>query len=342
MKKTLMCLGASFVVALSANAMAADFTMKIAWAETADPFGHPASAAMYVFKDQAEALSGGKLEVKLYPTAQLGDAKAVLGQVKQGILQSCTSIPSGMIAGRFYKNLNILEIPYIFDNNIIAWRVLNSSTGFFRDLSNDIAQKAGIRPLAFFVEGQRHFTNNTRPLVTAKDMSGLKIRTMEVPAHLEMVKAFGATPTPISWTELYGALQTGVIDGQENPIGNILYAKLYEVQKYLTLDGHVTLINTWVVNEKWFAGLPTDVRKAIVDAASIAEISSRGLSQIKDTVGLKELETKGMKVTVPTPDGLASFRKTAQDKVVPYVRTTVDDVAWIDRLQSEVDKAKSY
>lgn len=330
----------ALVLSLASPLAAAEYNMKLGWAETADPMGHPCSAAMAVFKDYVENLTKGRLEVKLYPAGQLGDAKSMLGQVKKGILQSCASVPSGMIAGRYYKNMNIFDIPYLFDNVTVAWNVLNPSTLFFREFTEDMAAETGLRPLAFFIEGQRHFTNNKVDIKTVQDLKGLKIRTMEVPAHMEMVKAFGASPIPISWLELYSSLQTGVIDGQENPVGNILYAKLYEVQKYLTFDGHVTLLNTWIVNEKWYQKLPADIKAAIQEAAQLAEITNRGLSQIREFVGVDELKKKGMTVTILGSDELAEFQKVAQEKVVPYVTTTVDDAKWIDRIQQEVEKAR--
>lgn len=341
MKKLSICLVLVSLLGVCGSSMAASYTMKLGWAETADPMDHPCSAAMAVFKDYAENATNGRLEVKLFPAAQLGDAKSMLGQLKRGVIQSCASIPSGMIAGRYYKNMNMFDIPYLFENSTIAWRVINPTTKFFKALAEDMAKQTGIRPLAFFIEGQRHFTNNTRPIEKVEDMKGLKIRTMEVPAHMEMVKAFGASPTPISWPELYGALQTGVIDGQENPIGNIIYAKLFEVQKYMTLDGHVTLLNTWSVNEKWFNNLPEDIKKAILEAASVAEITNRGFSQVREVVGLKEIKSKGTKISTLTAENFAQFRKISQEKVTPYIRENMDDISWIDRLQEEVSKANN-
>ncbi len=343
MKKLIFALSIAVLFAVSSSASAAaKYKMKMGWAETADPYGHPGSAAMTVFKDYVENLTAGQLEVKLYPAAQLGDAKSMLAQVKRGVIQSCSSIPSGMIAGRYYKNLNVFEIPYLFKNTSIAWRVLRPSSPFFKDLSEDMAKEIGIRPLAFFIEGQRHFTNNVRAIESAADMKGLKIRTMEVPAHMQMVKAFGATPTPISWVELYGALQTGVIDGQENPIGNILYAKLYEVQKYLTLDGHVTLLNTWVINEKWFNKLPSDIQGAIIQAAEVAAITNRGMSQVSEAVGLQKLQKKDITITVLSQDELANFARISQKSVNPYIQKSLDDKQWLDRILDEIKQAESY
>ena len=343
MRKLVFALSIAMLFSVSTGAFAAaKYQMKMGWAETADPYSHPGSAAMTVFKDYVEKLTGGQLEVKLYPAAQLGDASAMLAQVKKGVIQSCSSIPSGMIAGRYYKNLNIFEIPYLFKNASIAWRVLRPSSQFFKDLSDDMAEASDIRPLAFFIEGQRHFTNNVRPIEKASDMEDLKIRTMEVPAHIELVKAFNATPTPISWVELYGALQTGVIDGQENPIGNILYAKLYEVQKYLTLDGHITLLNTWVINEKWLSELPSDIQKAIFQAAELAAITNLGMSQVAEAVGLQKLQEKDIEITVLSQSELANFARISQERVNPYIKENVDDQKWLERILSEIGQAESY
>jgi TRAP-type C4-dicarboxylate transport system substrate-binding protein len=173
------------------------------------------------------------------------------------------------------------------------------------------------------------------------DFSGLKIRTMDVPAHMEMVKALGASPTPVSWTELYGALQTGVIDGQENPIGNILYAKVYEVQKYLTLDGHVTLLNTWVVNEEWFKKLPAKIKSAVLEAAEVAALTNRGMSQLNDAVGVGELKKK-MQVTVLSDKELETLQKVTQEKVVPFIQNAVEDKVWIEKVKQEISKAEKH
>jgi len=341
MKKLLVVLVLSLVLLLNVvSVMAAEqVVMKLGYAETADPYSHPTSGALNVFKSYVENITSGQLKVELYPAGQLGDASSMLEQVKRGVLQSCASIPSGMIAGKYYNNFNIFDIPYLFPNNVVAWNVLNTRTDFFKEISEDMASKTGMRLLGFFIEGQRHFTNSVREIRTPEDLKGLKIRTMEVPAHMEMVKAMGASPTPVSWLELYSALQTGVVDGQENPIGNILYLKGYEVQKYLTLDGHVTLLNTWVINEKWFAKQSPEIQAAILEAAQIATLTNRGMAELKDTVGLSELKEKGMQVYSPTPEELNQFKVVTQEAVIPYIKENVDDASLINRIQEEVTKA---
>jgi C4-dicarboxylate-binding protein DctP len=316
-------------------------TMKLGWAETADPYSHPTTAALTVFKDYVESSSGGAIEVRLYPAGQLGDAKSLIEQVKKGIIQSCASIPSGMIAGSYYADFNIFDIPYLFSSNAVAWRVLEPKSKFFQDFADSTAKNGGIRPLGYFIEGRRHLTNNVREIRKPEDLKGLKIRTMEVPAHQEMMKAMGAIPTPVSWLELYTALQTGVVNGQENPIGNIVYLKAYEVQKYLTLDGHLTLLNTWVVNEKWYQKLTNTQRAIIREAAEVATLTNRGYSELKDTTGLKELRDKGMKIYSPTAQELAAFKAATQPTVVKYIEKSVKDPSWVKRILKEVQTAES-
>jgi len=329
------------LAAVNIGQAAENVSMKLAWAETADPYSHPTTAALTVFKNYVESSSGGTIDVHIFPAGQLGDAKSMLEQVKKGIIQSCASVPSGMIAGSYYPDFNIFDIPYLFRSNAVAWRVLEPKSKFFQELANSTAKYAGIRPLGFFIEGRRHFTNNVREIRKPEDLKGLKIRTMEVPAHQQMMKAMGAIPTPVSWLELYSALQTGVVNGQENPIGNITYLKAYEVQKYLTLDGHLTLLNTWVVNEQWFKGLTNNQREIIKEAAEVATLVNRGYAELRDTTGIKELKDKGMKIYSPTNQELAAFKAATQPTVVKFIEKSVKDPAWIKRIQKEVKTAEA-
>ncbi|MFA5528740.1 MAG: DctP family TRAP transporter solute-binding subunit [Peptostreptococcales bacterium] len=316
-------------------------TMKVAWAETADPNSHPVSAGMTVFKSTVEGLTGGKLKVELYPGGQLGDAKSMLEQVEHGIIHSCASIPSGLIAGSYYDVFNIFDIPYLFRSDMVTWETLNPSTSFFKEIADNMADYTGIRPVGFFMEGRRHFTNSVREIKKPQDLKGLKIRTMEVPAHMEMVKAMGGTPTPVSWLELYSALQTGVVDGQENPILNIQYLNAPEVQKYLTLDGHITLLNVWTVNEAWFKDLPLAIQVAIKEAVYQSLIVCRGISELSNTLGVKELEEDGMQVYTPTKAELEEFQKVTQEAVLPWVEKNISDKYVLERMMEELKNTEN-
>ena len=142
---------------------------------------------------------------------------------------------SGAIAG-YFKPAMVLDIPYLFSSAPVAWKVLDGKFG--DELAAALLDKTGMRVLAYGETGFRNFTNSKRPIKSPEDLKGLKIRVMETPLYITLVKALGAAPTPIAWTETYTSLQQGVVDGQENPVSVIIQAKFAEVQKYLTLDGH--------------------------------------------------------------------------------------------------------
>ena len=185
-------------------------------------------------------------------------------------------------------------------------------------------EQTGMRNLAFAEVGFRNFTNNVRPIRTPADMKGMKIRVQETPLYVNMVKALGANPTPIAWTETYTALQTRVVDGQENPVPTILMAKLHEVQKYITLDGHVYGVDYFAVNEKFFQSLPADLQYILLDSAKIASGVGRGVSQLISAQGVQTLVDAKIEVYVPTEAELALFRNATQQPVIDWLKTRID------------------
>jgi tripartite ATP-independent transporter DctP family solute receptor len=187
---------------------------------------HHSYAAMMAFKTYVEKATKGRMKVELYPYGRLGDCKSNLEQILAGALQGATP-PDGNLAP-FYKNIQVFSIPYLFSSRKQAYAIIDGKFG--KDLFNDMAKKSGLRVLSVFENGGfRSFTNNKHVIKTADDMKGLKFRVMDIPVHMEMVKALGATPTPVAWMELYSALQTGVVDGQENSALTIIAGSLQEV-----------------------------------------------------------------------------------------------------------------
>lgn len=307
-------------------------TIKLGWAETAERTGHPLSEAAYTFKEYVEAESNGLITVELYPAAQLGDAKSMLQQVEQGIIQCCLSVSNSMFASSYYSDLSFLDIPYLFSSNQQAFDLLYPTTDFFKDLSGNIATATGIRPIAFVVEGARHITNKVREIRTPADLKGIKIRTMEVPAHMKMFEAMGALPTPVAWTELYTALQTGVVDGQENPILNAVYLSAWEVQKYMTLDGHIYLCGMFLMNDDYYNSLDDDL-KAIIDAggAKASEAQFKMMTE-SEASNLALLQEKGIVIYTPTEEELAEFKAVTREAVLPYLKTIMDHPELLDEV----------
>ena len=139
-----------------------------------------------------------------------------------------------------------------------------------------------------------------------------------------MVRALGANPTPIAWTETYTALQTKVVDGQENPVPTILMAKLHEVQKFITLSGHVYGVDWFVINERFFQSLPPDLQYIVLDSAQISSGVGRGLSQMISAQGVQILVDNGNEVYVPTEAELELFRRATQQPVIDWLKTRID------------------
>ena len=211
-----------------------------------------------------------------------------------------------------------------------------------RHMMDDMAEKLAIRPLAFYENGGfRNYTNSKRPLRTAADLKGLKIRTMNNPLHMEIVRNLGASPTPISWKELYSALQTGVVDGQENSVPTFRVPKLEEVQKYMILDGHVYSFTTIMVNEKWLRSLPQELQQAVFQAGAVCRTVHNGLCILEEQKDIDELRKKGLDIYAPPLEVKEEFRKLTQAPAIEWLRKQDGiDGKLLDELLAEVDSVE--
>jgi tripartite ATP-independent transporter DctP family solute receptor len=293
--------------------------LKLAHADATDIFTSRKHAQCLTFANLVNARSGGRIEVQVYGAGALGAEREYVESIMAGTVQA--GIASGVMGG-FLPEAMVTDIPYLFPSATIAWEVLDGAFG--EKLSDLLLEKTGLRNLAFAEVGFRHFTNSKRPIHTPEDMKGLKIRVMETPLFVTMVEALGANPTPIAWTECYTALQSGVVDGEENPISTINFAKFQEVQKYLTLDGHVYGVDWFVMNNEFFESLPEDLQYIILDCAKISSGVGRGLQQLNSSVvGLQALEEAGMEIYAPTEEEKALFKEAAQGPVIDWLQTKI-------------------
>ena len=233
----------------------APIVLKLAHADATDVFTSRKHAQCMIFANLVNARGGGRIEVQVYGAGTLGAEREYVEAIMAGTVQA--GIASGVMGG-FLREAMVTDIPYLFPSASIAWKVLDGPFG--DKLSNLLLEKTGLRNLAFAEVGFRHFTNDARPIKSPADVKGLKIRVQENPLFMTLIKALGGNPTPIAWTEVYTALQTGVVDGHENPISSTVFAKIYEVQKYLTLDGHVYGVDWFVISNKFFKSLPEDLQ----------------------------------------------------------------------------------
>ena len=263
----------------------------------------------------------GQIEVKLFPNGQLGKDNEVIQQVRDGIVESTISSAGGI--AQHYPLVGVFDIPFAFPNIAVANRVIDQRSDFGKKFSADLEKKTGLKVLGLIDSGGFFaFSNSKRPITSVADMDGLRIRTMTLPTHQAMVSSLGGKPTPLPWAEVYTALQTGVADGQMNPIPIIAFAKFDEVQKYLSITNHVITPYIWTINKDFYDGLSAEHREIIDWASEVATEAGRGVSRVIEASekGLPALSEK-MEVNVVSPAELEKFAAAAQ----PAVRKLIDE-----------------
>jgi tripartite ATP-independent transporter DctP family solute receptor len=322
------------VLGLKISHAAGTVEIKFAHVDPADVFTSKKGAAGVTFKNIVEA-EDPSLAVQLFPAGQIGGERELIEATKLGTTQM--SMVSAAIA-TYFKEAQILDIPYLFSSAPVAWKVMDGWFG--KELADECLKKTGMRVLAYGETGFRNFTSSKAMIKSPDEMKGMKIRVMESPIYVNMIKALGAAPTPIPWPETYTALQQKVVDGQENPVSVIMQAKFFEVQKYLTLDGHSYGVDFILINDKFFQSLPAESRMVIKRAAVIAGWAGRSIQQINSAIGVGQLKEKGMEIYRPTDQQLAQFRGATQKPVIDYLETQVSK-EWISKLMKAVQEAEA-
>ncbi len=306
---------------VAAGLLASLMTVGAASAQTALKIGHGHSdkhsfhLAMQKFQEALETKLPGAFEVTIYPQAQLGSEREMQEQLTTGSLEMTVT---GVLA-IFEPKITLLELPYLFRDREHIKKGQDSEA--VAELTATLPVK-GVRLVGFLENGFRNITNSVRPIITPEDVKGLKIRTPENPAQIETFTAFGASPTPMPFSELYAALRQGVVDGQENPLQNIHDGKLFEVQKHLALTGHIYNSAYVIVSESFFQGLPTDQQTAIREATTEAGDWQFDYIAQRDQELLGLLKEGGMSVTEPDQ---AAFRAAAAPAYEAFYAKFGDD-----------------
>ena len=318
---SLITAAATAACLISATATAAEVTIRVGHLNPEGAFESHSGAMTTVFKSLVESASGGEIEVKLYPNGQLGKDNEVIQQVRDGIVESTISSAGGI--AQHYPLVGVFDIPFAFPNISVANQVIDQRSEFGKKFSADLEAKTGLKVLGMIDSGGFFaFSNSKRPIRTVEDMKGLRIRTMTLPTHETLVSSLGGKPTPLPWAEVYTALQTGVADGQMNPIPIIAFANFDEVQKYLSITNHVITPYIWTMNGEFYANLSPEHR-AIVDWASeVATEAGRGVSRVIEASdkGLPRLAEK-MEVNAVSPEELEKFAAATQ----PAVRELISE-----------------
>lgn len=268
--------------------------------------GKPGSlfeASVEEFAKRANAKLGDKAEVQVFGSSQLGKDKELLQKLKLG--QITFSLPSSVMSS-VADEFGVFEMPYIIKDREHMKRVQGA-------IGESVLQKAvnnkGYQILAYWENGFRHITNNTRPINTPEDLKGVKLRTPKGAWRVKMFKLYGANPTPMAFSEVFTALKTNVIDGQENPYAQIWSAKFQEVQKYLSITGHVYTPAYVLVSKEHFAKLPEDVQKILMETAQETQAFVYDLAAQLETDLLQNLKDGGITVNTADKDAFIAASK---------------------------------
>ncbi len=273
--------------------------------------GEPGSlfqASAEEFAKRANAKLGGKAKVVVFGSSQLGGDKEMLQKLKLGTLDM--ALPSTVMSSEV-DLFGVFEMPYLVKDRAHMGRI--EKDVFWPKLAPE-AEKKGLKVLAVWENGYRQITNSKRPIKVPADLQGIKLRVPEGKWRLKMFQAYGANPSPMKFSELFTALQTGVMDGQENPFTQIYSAKLQEVQKFLSLSDHVYTPAYLTVGSRHWNTLPPDVRKVLEDTAKETQAYVYETAAKAETELLGKLKQAGMQVNEVDKDAFVAASKSIYEE----------------------------
>ena len=288
-------------------------------------------AAKLLAEEVAKA-SGGKLKVRTFASASLGSddqmQNALIGGAQEMMVGSTATLVG------ITKEMAVWDTPFLFTDPRQADQVLDGPVG--RQVMDKLEEK-GLVGLVYWENGFRNVTNSARPIEKLEDFNGIKLRVMPNPVFIDTFKRMGANAVPLPFSELFTALETKAVDGQENPFNTILSSKFYEVQKYLSVTNHV--YSPWIVtvSKRWWDGLSETEQGILMDAAEKARDAEREDTRREASQALAALKERGMQINEVSPEAIQRMREQAQ----PAIQTVIDAVGQdlFDQVQAEVEKA---
>lgn len=277
------------LVLSGSGVQAAEFTLKVGYVV---PESYPHHiAAVDVLKPYIEKESGGKISVELYPNGQLGGDRQLCEAIQLGSVEM--AFPSTTVLASFIPELQLLDLPYLFSSKEQVYKVLDQN-GSIGKLLAEKARSQGMHLLGFGDIGFMSLTNSQHPIKKPEDTKGLKIRVMENPVYIDTAKAIGFNPTPMTFGEVYTALQQKVVDGQEQGVNVTRNMKFAEVQKYLSLTEEAFSTISIIASESFLDELPDDLRSVVIEGVRLFCQAQRKVNSEQEVSNLKELEEKGM------------------------------------------------
>jgi tripartite ATP-independent transporter DctP family solute receptor len=298
-RRSVLAVGAAAPFILTSGRAGAATTLR--WASVLAPT-HPSAIMMERVAKEVKEKTGGSLDIQTFPSGQLGGSRDLIEATSGGAIQIVDEGAAQF--GQFVPAMSILEAPYIWRDAAHLRKVLTSA--LVDEFNAILADKRHMRVIGATYYGKRHLTSGSKPVAKAADLVGFKLRIPEVDTFRAMAEAWGARPTPLNFNELYLALSQGAVDGQENPLPTIQSGKIFEVQKYLVLTGHVITPRLIAINEPVWKALSSTEQTVLRD--SIAKFGKQQDDEIEDQESklVATFKAAGMTIVTPDPD---EFRK---------------------------------
>lgn len=319
-------------------ASAAEYEMVIAHLLPEDLQSNEVQPSLKHFESLVESATDGAIDVQIFASGQLGSEVEAGKATQAGRTVQGTVMSSGAMSS-FFKNYQIITTPFLFPNYLVARAYFNGP--WHADFMKGAVAESGLRYMGTFDDGGGFvaFTNNKRLIKTAEDIAGLRIRVEENPAHIVTMKAMGASATPLPWGEVQTALSTGLADGQFNAPGVNRAYKLWDVNDYTTMTGHVYNSSTFVISDKWFQKLPDEYKVIVADSAREAVNIGHGVAALQAVIGWQE-SCANFKACYSMPP---AERNKLRDMARPAWRDWITgdfgvDGALVDALWAEVSR----
>jgi tripartite ATP-independent transporter DctP family solute receptor len=294
---------------------------------------HPQGIGAKRFAELVEQKSGGKIKVRIYPSGTLGGEQQVASAMQGGTVEVSMMAPAQLVGN--IKEFLVLDFPFAFGNERVADAVLDGPFG--RRLL-DLMPAKGLVGLAYMEQGYRSISNSKRPINKLEDIQGLKIRTILNPLYIDMLNMLGANAVPMPFPELYTALETKTVDGQENPYSTVEASKFYEVQKYFSNTKHIYNPQLLLAGKRFWDTLSAEEKKIIEDAAIETRDFQRKAAREMDEKSREFLLKSGMEINDVAPEEIARMR----EKVKPVIDKYASQVgeALVKQFDEELAKAR--
>lgn len=338
MKSTFKAFGSALcfsAMLLSPASHAADeinkHTFKVAFVQAKD---HPHGLGAKKFAEVIKEKSDGKMKAMIFASGTLGGDTQVISSVQGGIVDM-TLVTPGLLSG-IEKGFGLYGLPFLFNNSIEVDAVLDGPTG--QALLTKL-EPHGLIGLGYWDHGFRHVTNNKHPVKTLEDLNGLKLRLQQIPTAIESFKALGANVVPLSFTELYTAMETSTVDGQENPLPAIETSKFYEVQKYLSLTGHVYDPLVAIFSKRIWDKLNDAERELVRSAALEAQAYERQVSRDMAVSSRDVLAKKGMQINELDPEEIERMREQVRPTIEKFIAQYGPEL--MDDMNAELAKVRN-